>query len=237
MPRRSINRTGQEMTIGFRIKRSWTRIGADIAVKFREIPVANVSDCMARMTAGGPKLRPMHASGVMAGPAFTVKSRPGDNLMLHKAIDLAAPGDIIVCDAGGDLTNSLMGEMMLAHAIKRGIGGFVLNGSIRDRDAFIDRNLPVFAAGVTHRGPYKDGPGEIGFSISIDGMNIEPGDLMLGDADGVLCVPRGGAEQVYAAAVRKHAAENEQMKAIEGGRSDRSWVDASLTRLGCVYVD
>ncbi len=130
------------MTVGFRIKRTWTRVGADVAARFRTIPVANVSDCMARMTAGGPALRPMHASGVMAGPALTVKSRPGDNLMLHKAIDLAASGDIIVCDAGGDLTNSLMGEMMLAHAIKRGIGGFVLNGSIRDRDAFIERESP-----------------------------------------------------------------------------------------------
>ena len=127
---------GQDMTVGFRIKRTWTRVSAETATRFRAIPVANVSDCMARMTAGGPGLRPMHASGVLAGPAFTVKSRPGDNLMLHKAIDLAAPGDVIVCDAGGDLTNSLMGEMMLAHAIKRGIGGFVLNGSIRDRDAF-----------------------------------------------------------------------------------------------------
>ena len=228
---------GLDMTVGFRIKRTWTRVSADTATRFRAIPVANVSDCMARMTAGGPTLRPMHASGVLAGPAFTVKSRPGDNLMLHKAIDLAAPGDIIVCDASGDLTNSLMGEMMLAHAIKRGIGGFVLNGSIRDRDAFIERNLPVFAAGVTHRGPYKDGPGEIGFGISIAGMNIEPGDLMLGDADGVLCVPRADVEVVFAAAERKHATEIEQMKAIEGGRSDRSWVDASLTRLGCVYVD
>ena len=225
------------MTIGFRIKRQWTRVGKEAIERFRTIPVANVSDCMSRMTAGGPTLRPMHASGVMAGPAFTVKSRPGDNLMLHKAIDLAAPGDVIVCDAGGDLTNSLMGEMMLAHAIKRGVAGFVLNGSVRDRDAFLERNLPVFAAGVTHRGPYKDGPGEIGFAISIDGMNIEPGDLMLGDADGVLCVPRADVEVVYAASAKKHAAENEQIKAILAGTSDRSWVDASLTRLGCVYVD
>lgn len=225
------------MTIGFRIKRQWERVGKDVIERFRKIPVANVSDCMSRITAGGPTLRPMHASGVLAGPAFTVKSRPGDNLMLHKAIDLAAPGDVIVCEAGGDLTNSLMGEMMLAHAIKRGIGGFVLNGSIRDRDAFLERNLPVFAAGVTHRGPYKDGPGEIGFPISLAGMNIEPGDLILGDVDGVLSVPRADVEVVYAASAKKLQAEIDQMKAIEAGTSDRSWVDASLKRLGCEYVD
>ena len=233
MPRRSINRTGQEMTIGFRIKRSWTRIGADIAAKFREIPVANVSDCMARMTAGGPKLRPMHASGVMAGPAFTVKSRPGDNLMLHKAIDLAAPGDIIVCDAGGDLTNSLMGEMMLAHAIKRGIGGFVLNGSIRDRDAFIDRNLPVFAAGVTHRGPYKDGPGEIGYPIACGGQVVMPGDLICCDEDGVVVVPMAEAAAVMAAAEAHQAKEIQSEKDIQAGSWARDWVLASLREKGC----
>ena len=97
--------------------------------------------------------------------------------------------EVIVVDGGGDLTNSLMGELMLAHAIKRGLAGFVINGAIRDAEAFLVRNLPVFAVGVTHRGRYKDGPGEIGYPISIDGMSIEPGDLILGDWDGVLAVP------------------------------------------------
>jgi regulator of RNase E activity RraA len=99
---------------------------------------------------------------------------------------MAEPGDIIVCDAGGDLTNSLMGELMLAHAAKRNVGGFVLNAAVRDVLAFLDVNLPVFAVGVSHRGPYKDGPGEINVPIAIDGMVIEPGDLVIGDWDGVL---------------------------------------------------
>src|SRR3546814_3434814 len=129
-------------------------------------PVANVSDSMARMDSGGSELRPMHRDGKLAGPALTVRMRPGDNLMLHKAIDMAQPGDVIVCDAGGDVTNSLFGELMLAHAIVRGVAGLVINGAVRDRDAFLERNLPVYAVGVTHRGPYKDGPGEIGFPIS-----------------------------------------------------------------------
>ena len=150
------------------------------------------------MTAGGASLRPMHAGGVLAGPAFTVKTRPGDNLMLHKAIDIAEPGDVIVVDGGGDLTNSLIGEMMSAHAEQRGIAGMVIYGSIRDYDTIHAGKFPVFAAGVTHRGPYKDGPGEINVPIAIDGMVIEPGDLIVGDGDGIVCVPfaqhRGSAE-------------------------------------------
>ena len=221
------------MTIGFRILEREQKIELKTAEKFLSIPVANVSDCMSRLTAGGATLRPMHKSGQMAGPALTVKSRPGDNLMLHKAIDLAEPGDVIVCDAGGDLTNSLMGELMLKHALKRGVGGFVLNGAIRDIDAFLEHNLPVFSAGVSHRGPYKDGPGEINVSVAIDGMVIEPGDLVLGDWDGVLSVPFQEVEGILQKATLKRSIELEEMDKIEAGEWDRSWVDRTLIERGC----
>src|SRR3546814_5746372 len=103
------------MSEGFRIRKNWQRIEASLVEAFGPIPVANVSDSMARMDAGGSDLRPMHRDGKLAGPALTVRMRPGDNLMLHKAIDMAQPGDVIVCDAGGDVTNSLFGELMLTH--------------------------------------------------------------------------------------------------------------------------
>ena len=222
------------MTIGFRILERKKKVALDIAKEFLTLPVANVSDSMWRLTAGGSRLRPMHKSGQMAGPALTVKSRPGDNLMLHKAIDMAEPGDIIVCDAGGDLTNSLMGELMLAHAIKRGVGGFVLDGAVRDVDAFLDVNLPVFAAGVSHRGPYKDGPGEINVSVAIDGMVIEPGDLVIGDWDGVLSIPLDDVDSILKKTNEKQAAEAVDMAQIEAGEWDRSWVDKTLKDRGCI---
>ncbi len=221
------------MTIGFRILERKKKVALDIAKEFLTLPVANVSDSMWRLTAGGSRLRPMHKSGQMAGPALTVKSRPGDNLMLHKAIDMAEPGDIIVCDAGGDLTNSLMGELMLAHAIKRGVGGFVLDGAVRDVEAFLEVNLPVFAAGVSHRGPYKDGPGEINVSVAIDGMVIEPGDLVIGDWDGVLSIPLDDVESILKKTNEKQAAEAVDMAKIEAGEWDRSWVDKTLKDRGC----
>ena len=222
------------MTIGFRILERKKKVALNIAKEFLTLPVANVSDSMWRLTAGGSRLRPMHKSGQMAGPALTVKSRPGDNLMLHKAIDMAEPGDIIVCDAGGDLTNSLMGELMLAHAMKRGVGGFVLDGAVRDVEAFLDLNLPVFAAGVSHRGPYKDGPGEINVSVAIDGMVIEPGDLVIGDWDGVLSIPLDDVESILKKTNEKQAAEAVDMAKIEAGEWDRSWVDKTLKDRGCI---
>ena len=222
------------MTIGFRILERKKKVALNIAKEFLTLPVANVSDSMWRLTAGGSRLRPMHKSGQMAGPALTVKSRPGDNLMLHKAIDMAEPGDIIVCDAGGDLTNSLMGELMLAHAIKRGVGGFVLDGAVRDVEAFLEVNLPVFAAGVSHRGPYKDGPGEINVSVAIDGMVIEPGDLVIGDWDGVLSIPLDDVDSILKKTNEKQAAEAVDMAKIEADEWDRSWVDKTLKDRGCI---
>ena len=225
------------MTIGFRIlPKAAARAGSDLVARFRVIPVANVSDSMFRMTAGGPLLRPMHAGGVLAGPAFTVKIRPGDNLMLHKALDLAEPGDIIVVDGGGDLTNALIGEMMVTHAECRGLGGIVVNGAIRDAAALRAGAFPVFAAGVSHRGPYKDGPGEINVPIALGGMVIHPGDLMLGDDDGLLCVPLAEAETVYRAAKAKQELEERQLAEIRAGRSDRAWVDAELHRRGVEII-
>lgn len=224
------------MPYGFRIKQSWTRVDDAIVAAFRELPAANVSDSMQRLAAAGPAIQPMHGDAVLCGAALTVRCRPGDNLMIHKAIDMAEPGDVIVVDAGGDLSNSLMGELMLVHAIQRGVAGFVLNGAIRDSAAIAERGLPVFACGVTHRGPYRTGPGEIGFPIALDGMPIAPGDLILGDADGVVCVPCADAATVLEGARKKKAAEDRQMRDTLAGTLDRSWVDKALEAAGCELI-
>ena len=125
---------------------------------YRGLPVANISDAMARMSAAGPRLRPMHKSGYLVGPALTVKARPGDNLMIHKALTMAQPGDVIVVDAGGDLTNALFGEIMVATAMRLGVAGVVLNGAVRDSEEIGRGTFPLYAAGVTHRGPTRTAP-------------------------------------------------------------------------------
>jgi RraA family protein len=222
------------MSLGFRINRRPRKVGAGIVAAYAGVPVANVSDVMARMVAAGPRLRPMHGGGAMVGPAFTVKTRPGDNLLVHKAIDMAEPGDVIVVDAGGELTNAIIGEIMATHAALRGIAGIVINGAIRDVAALRAGSFPVYAAGVTHRGPYKDGPGEINVTIALDGMVIEPGDLILGDDDGVVCVPFDQVEAICRDAKAKQVAEETMLAEMHAGKAqDRAWVDATLARLGC----
>ena len=221
------------MSVGFRILKRQRKVATEVVERFARLPVANVSDSMYRMTAAGARLRPMHQSGAMAGTALTVKTRPGDNLMIHKAMAIAEPGDVIVVDAGGDLTNALIGEMMLTRIVKSELAGIVINGAIRDAGFIRSQRFPVFAAGVTHRGPYKNGPGEINVPIAIDGMVIEPGDLIIGDDDGLLCVPFDDVAEVLKAATAKYEAEQKQIANIMAGTHDSSWVDKTLRELNC----
>lgn len=221
------------MAIGFKIHPRARTVDTAIVEKFKGIAVANVSDSMNRMTHGGPRLRPLHAGGVMCGVALTVRTRPGDNLMVHAAINRAKAGDVLVIDAGGDLTNALIGELMLSQAQHVGVAGVVVNGAVRDYGWIRSGAFPVYAAGVTHRGPYKNGPGEVNATIAIDGMVIEPGDLIVGDDDGFVCVPFDATEAVVAAADKKQQGEAKTMAAIKAGTVDRSWVERALMEAGC----
>jgi RraA family protein len=220
--------------IGLKVLKRRRAVPAELALQFIGVPVSNVSDCMSRLFGGGAGLRPMHSGRPMSGPALTVRTRPGDNLMIHKALQMAAPGDIIVVDAGGDLSNAVIGDLLVGVAVQRGLGGLVINGAIRDARAVREGDFPIFAAGVTHRGSYKDGPGEINVPIAIDGMVIEPGDLIIGDDDGVLCVPFDHVQSVLCAARMKADAEAVTAKAIAAGQLDTAWIDAKLNQLGCL---
>lgn len=219
------------MPIGFRILPSPKRTDPKLLERLRALPVSNVSDNLQR--GFGTNLEPMHRSGRMAGTAFTVRTRPGDNLMVHKAIEMAEPGDVIVVDAGGAIENAIIGELMAGWAEKRGVAGFVIDGAIRDSEALAEGDFPVYAAGVTHRGPWKDGPGEINVTVAVGGMVVNPGDLVAGDHDGVVAIPQADAEQVIAAAEAQHRKEAAAMQAIKAGTWDRRWVDEALRARGC----
>jgi len=221
------------VTFGFRIFNNHARAGADLVAAVGALPTAILSDNLSRINAAGPTIRPMHGDAVLCGTALTVKTRPGDNLMIHKAVDLAEPGDVIVVEAGGDLTNSLIGELIITHAVSRGVKGFVTDGAVRDLDAIRAGTTPVFAAGVSHRGPYKDGPGEVNVPIALHGMIVSPGDIIVGDLDGVLCVPAGDAEAVLELAQAQVEREKKTLEAIAGNGWDRSWVDEILRAKGC----
>jgi RraA family protein len=192
----------------------------------------HLSDSMERLYAGGHQLRPMHKEGKLAGAAFTVRTAAGDNLLVHKALDTAQRGDVIVVDAGGWLDNAIIGELMMSRARQRGVAGIVIWGAIRDSAEIAAGTYPVYAAGVTHRGPYKNGPGEINVPVVIGGMAVNPGDIIIGDADGLVAVPQHDAERVLASAKAILEKETASMKQILAGTVDRSWVDKALREKG-----
>jgi len=209
-------------------KRPDPRLVAELA----KMVTPHLSDSMERLYAGGPQLRPMHKGGKLAGPAYTVKTTPGDNLLVHKALDAAQKGDVIVVDAGGVCENAIIGELMMSRARQRGVAGLVIWGAIRDSAELGAGNYPVYASGVTHRGPYKNGPGEINVPINMGGMAVNPGDIIIGDADGLVAVPQEQAERILKSAQGILAKETAAMKEIEAGTVDRSWVDKALKEKG-----
>lgn len=225
------------MPAGFQVLKRRQCIAPELVARFHDIPVANISDSMHRMSAAGAALRPLHRAGVLCGPALTVKTRPGDNLIVHMALNLAQEGDVIVVDAGGDLTNAIVGERMLAYCVAKKFAGMVVHGSVRDLGWIRQQDFPVYAAGVSHRGPYKDGPGEINVPVSLGGMVIHPGDLVVGDDDGLVSVPLVDAPAVCAVAEKKHRREAETFADIGKGDNDAAGYRARLLRLGCSFED
>src|SRR6478672_12267063 len=164
----------------------------DLIEAFRGAPTSIISDNLARLN-GCVGLRPFHRGGRLVGTAFTVRTRPGDNLAIHRALELVGPGDVIVVDGGGDETRALVGEIMKNIAEYRGAAGYVIDGAIRDVASFAASDFPCFARAVIHRGPYKSGPGEINVPVSIGGSVISPGDIVVGDEDGVVAFAAAGA--------------------------------------------
>jgi RraA family protein len=221
------------MSVGFRIRPVTTRTDAALAARATRVPAANIGDVMHRMQTMRGGFRAYGGRRVAAGPAFTVRARAGDNLMLHRAIDLAEPGDVIVVDGGGELGIAQTGELMLGHAAKRGIAAVVIDGAVRDIEALAKLDLGVWARGVTPSGPYKDGPGEIGYPIACGGQVVMPGDLVMADEDGVVVIPAGDAAEVLAAAEAHNTKEIKAQAAIEAGNWERGWVAESLRAKDC----
>ena len=225
------------MQAGFQVLKRRSAVDSEWVKKFATIPVANISNSMSRLNSGGAQLRPLHAGGVLCGPALTVKSRPGDNLMTHMALNLAVEGDVIVVDAGGDLTNAIVGERMLAYCVAKKFAGVIIYGAVRDYGWIRQQRFPVYACGVTHQGPYKDGPGEINTPLSLGGMVVHPGDLIVGDEDGVLCVPQANVADVHVKAAAKYEFESSTFAAIGQKDNDAAGYRAKLEKLGCFFEE
>lgn len=220
------------MTDHAAIRRTLERVPAALVAKAKLFQASILADVGGRRGTLGGRIQPLSRSMKVAGPAFTVEVRPGDNLMIHAALQLAQPGDVIVVDGKGDLSCALTGALMAAHAQKAGIAGFVIDGAVRDTDECARGSFPIFAAGANPNGPLKGAAGRINWPVSLAGTSVNPGDLIVGDADGVVVVPRELAAGIVGAAQAKVDAEAERMKAIGRGEVAQAWVEDGLRSVG-----
>ena len=219
------------------IRRSIDRVPAALVEAASKFQASILADVGGRRGSLGGRIQPLTRSMKVAGPAFTVEVRPGDNLMIHAALALASPGDVIVVDGKGDLSCALTGALMAAHARKAGIAGFVIDGAVRDTEDCARGSFPIFAAGANPNGPLKNSGGRINWPVSLAGTAVNPGDLIVGDADGVVVLPRETAADIVRAARAKVDAEDQRMAAIGRGEVAQAWVGESLRTLGVIGKD
>ncbi|ADU98125.1 RraA family protein [Alicycliphilus denitrificans] len=212
--------------------RSFERVSAEVVQQAGTFQAAILADVAGRRGTLHARVAPVHERMKLAGPAFTVEVRPGDNLMIHAAIALAQPGDILVIDGKGDQTAALMGTLMLSACKKRGLGGVIVDGAIRDKLELLELGFPVFSAGFNPAGPTKFVPGRINHPISCAGASVFPGDLVVGDADGVVVIERAKAPAMMALAVKKVADEAARIEAIARGDTASKWLPAALRAAG-----
>lgn len=197
-----------------------------------EVPTSLISDNLRRLE-GILGLRRIHRNRKLLGTAVTVKVRAGDNLLTYKALSMMTmPGYILVVDAGGATTNAIVGDLLMAYAQERGCAGFVIDGAVRDSASFAEEDFPCYARDVTHRGPFKTGPGSINVPVSIGGQVVQPGDVLIGDEDGIVTFPQADAARVLAAAHRSAEAEEAIRLEIKTGAIKQSWMEKMFAANG-----
>jgi RraA family protein len=225
-----------EMTpgAGFRIRLSIDRPPPALVQMFRDFETPDISDILNRMYTMSPEIRNLVNEKPLVGPALTVKVFPGDNLMVHKALDAARPGDVVVVDTSGSQRNAVLGDLVTNKAKHRGIAGFVVDGLVRDLPGLKEAGLPVYARGVTPFGPLHRGPGELNYAVSCGGIVVNPGDIVVADTSGIAIVRREVAEDTVMR-LRAHRARMQQyVLDVKAGRFTNDWVDRQLAADHCL---
>ena len=218
---------------GFRIHPPGPRPDGPLLTAFRDVPTGQVCDAMDRLGALDWRIKPLTPESSLCGPALTVRTRPGDNLMVWKAVDVAQPGDVLVIATYEHTVTSTFGEFVARAAKAKGLAGIVCDGMCRDLSGIRASGLPTFVLGASPAAPGKDGPGEIGGRVSCGGIVVAPGDIVVGDEDGVVVVPLADAPAVAAALVGVRAKEARMQANQAAGRLIPEWVDTRLAELGC----
>lgn len=215
--------------------REFERVDPAVVDQAAQYPASILADVAGRRGALSGRIAPLSPSMRFAGPALTVELRPGDNLMIHAAMALAKPGDVIVVDGKGDLSSALMGEIMCQQCVALGVAAVVIDGAVRDSEAIRALGFPMYAAGLNPNGPTKSVSGRVNHPISLGGVSVKAGDLVVGDADGVTVIEREKAAAMLPLAAEKLAAETKRIADIKSRKALRpSWLDAALRTAGVI---
>lgn len=215
--------------------RRFERVDAGVVQQASQFASSILADVAGRRGALHGRIAPLSPSMRFAGPALTVEVRPGDNLMIHAALALAQPGDVILVDGKGDLGSALMGEIMSRQAAALGVAAVVIDGAVRDSEAIRELGFPMFAAGLNPNGPTKSVAGRLNHPISIGGVTVHPGDLVVGDADGVTVIEREKAAAMLPLAAEKVVAESKRIADIKSRKALRpAWLDGALRAAGVI---
>lgn len=217
------------------VVRDFERVPADVVKQASSYQAAILADVAGRRGALNGRIAPLSPTVKFAGPALTVEVRPGDNLMIHAALAVARPGDVILVDGKGDLSSALMGEIMTHQAIALGVAAVVIDGAVRDAEAIRELGFPMYAAGLNPNGPTKSVSGRVNHPISIGGIAVSPGDLVVGDGDGVVVIERDKAASLLPLAAEKVAAEAKRIADIQARKALRpGWLDGALRAAGVI---
>jgi regulator of RNase E activity RraA len=222
---------------GFMIRTDFPRLPAELIAGFAEFETAEVSDVLNRLYAMNGSIRNRSNDKELLGSACTVKLYPGDNLMIHKALDIAKPGDIVVVDCSGAMSNAVFGDLVANKACHRKIAGFVIDGLIRDLAGIIETGLPVYARGVTPFGPLHRGPGEINTPISCGGIVVNPGDVIKADSTGIAVIPRDHAAEILQRLRNSRDKQEAYVASVKRGDFSNAWVDEQLRENGCIICN
>ena len=217
------------------IVRDFERVPPETVQEASKYAASILADVAGRRGTMHGRIRPLVRSMKLCGPAFTIEVRPGDNLMIHAAMSMARPGDILVIDGKADQTCALMGAIMVNGCMKTKLGGIVMDAAMRDYEELKDMGFPVFSVGTNPNGPTKFVPGRINHPVSCGGMTVAPGDLIVGDADGVVVIERAKAASLLPLAAAKVADERKRIADIQAGRNLRpGWLDGALRAAGLI---
>lgn len=218
------------------INKTFDRVPADIVAQAAQYQPAILADVAGRRGALHGRIRALRPRMKFAGTAFTVEVRPGDNLMIHAAMALARPGDVLVVDGKGDQTSALMGTIMMTACRQLGLAAVVIDGAVRDSLEIDEMDYPVFSVGTNPNGPTKQAGGRIGHPVSVGGVTVNPGDFIGGDGDGVVVVEREKIESLLPLAAHKVVAEAKRIAQIKEGKTSAPWLNESLVAAGVLQA-